>query len=81
MSTPRRDIWDDRLICNVVSLGYDFHTHTGKLYLREGDNCDMRGCVALFEGIDPNVTAINTYSGDQADMMYHKEGKEWNALK
>jgi len=80
MSKPTSAVWDKRLKCNVVSLAYDFHSHTGQLYLLDGDCCDMTGCVALFEEIDPKVTAINTYSGDHADTVYRKEGKEWNAL-
>lgn len=80
MSKPTRGVCDDRLKCNVISLAYDFRTHTGQLYLLDGDCCDMTGCVALFEKIDRKVKAINTYSGDQEDTMYRKEGKEWNAF-
>ncbi len=61
-------------------MAYDFRSHTGQLYLLDGDCCDMTGCVALFEGTDPKVTAINTYSGDKADTVYRKEGTGWNAL-
>jgi hypothetical protein len=80
MSNPRSAAWDERLKCHVVSLAHDFRSHTGQLHLPDGDCCDMTGCVALFEGIDPQVTAINTYSGDKADTVYRKEGTEWNAL-
>lgn len=72
--------WDERLMCDVVSLSYDFRSHTGQLYLPDGSCCDMRGCVALFEAIDPKVTAINTHSGDKADTAYRKKGTEWKAL-
>jgi hypothetical protein len=71
---------DQRLKCHVISLAYDFRRHEGQLYLLDGDCCDMTGCVNLFEGIDPKVTAISTFSGDNADTVYRKEGKEWNAL-
>ena len=80
MSKSSSGIWNDRLMCNVVSLTYDFRSHTGQLYLSDGDCCDMTGCVAIFEGIEPKVTAINTHSGDQSDTMYRKEGTEWRAL-
>jgi hypothetical protein len=40
----------------------------------------MDGCVALFEGVDPQVTAIDTFAGNQADTMYRKEGSQWNAV-
>jgi hypothetical protein len=65
MSKPTRAAWDKRLMCNVVSLTYDFRSHMGQLYLLDRDCCDMTGWVALFEGIDPKVTAIKTYSGDE----------------
>ena len=80
MSEPTRAIWDKRLKCNVVSLTYDFRSRTGQLYLLDGDCCDMTGCVDLFEAIDPTVTAIDTYSGDEADTVYRKQGTEWRAL-
>lgn len=80
MSKSAKAAWDERLQCRVVSLAYDFRSHMGQLYLLDGDCCDMTGCIALFEGIDPKVTTINTHSGDQADTMYHKEGTVWSAL-
>ena len=52
--------WDERLQCGVVSLAYDFRSHTGQLYLPEGHCCDMTGCIALFEAIDPNVVALRS---------------------
>ncbi len=76
MSKPTKGPWDERLKCHVVSLTYDFRSQTGQVYLLDGDCCDMTGCVALFQGIDPKVTAIDTYSGDKADTVYRKEGKE-----
>lgn len=79
MSKPTRATWDERLKCHVVSIGYDLLTNMGQLYLLDGDCCDMTGCVALFERIDPKVTAINTYSGDKADTMYRKAGMKWKA--
>ena len=80
MSRPTRTPWDERLKCDVVSLVYDFRSHTGQLNLPDGDCCDMSGCLALFEAIDPKVTAINTHSGDKADTVYRKEGTEWKAF-
>jgi hypothetical protein len=80
MSRPKTTALYERLKCEVVSLAYDFRSHTGELYMADGHCCDMTGCVALFEGIDPKVTAINTYSGDEADTMYRKGGEEWKAF-
>ena len=81
MSKPTRAQWDQRLKCDVVSLAYDFRSHTGQLYMPDGNCCHMPGCVTLFESIDPKVTAIDTHSGDKADTVYRKDGTEWNALR
>jgi hypothetical protein len=74
-----RTSWDERLMCGVVSLAYDFCRRTGQLYLPDGHCCDMTGCITLFQAIDPDVTAINTYSSDKADTAYRKKGTEWKA--
>jgi hypothetical protein len=71
--------WDERLMCHAVSLTYDFGSHTGRLFLPGRDRCDMTGCVKMFEGIDPKVTAIQTYSGNKPTTMYRKDGGEWRA--
>jgi hypothetical protein len=80
MSEPTRAVWNERLRCHVVSLAHDFRNHTGQVYLLDGECCDMTGCVALSEEIDPEVTAVRTFSGDRADTMYRKQGKEWSAF-
>jgi hypothetical protein len=81
MSKSTTGTWDNRLMCNVVSLAYDFTKHTGQIHLLAGDFCDMSGCVAVFEGIDPKVTAIDTFSGERVDTKYRKEGGGWIAFK
>jgi hypothetical protein len=73
-------VWDERLMCHVVALDYVFSSHTGQLFMSDGGCCDMTGCVALFAGIDPQVTAIDTYSGDEIDTMYRKDGNAWTAF-
>ncbi len=50
---------DKRLKCHVVSLTYDFRSHSGQVILLEGECCDMNGCVALFEGIDEKGLCAN----------------------
>jgi hypothetical protein len=80
MSKPTKALWDERLMCDVISLGYDFHSRTGRLYMAHGNCCDMTGCVELFEAIDSEAEAIHTYSGDKADTAYRREGKKWKAL-
>lgn len=71
--------YDERLMCEVISLSYDFGTQTAELYLPATNCCDMTGCVELFEAIDPKVVAINTHSGDRIDTAYRKAGAEWKA--
>lgn len=80
MSKQIKAPWDDRLMCHVVSLAYDFRSHMGQVYMLDGNCCDMTGCLSLFQGIDPKVTAIETYSGDKADTVYRKEDEEWSAF-
>jgi hypothetical protein len=80
MNRPTRAVLDERLMCHVVSLAYDFRNHTGQLYVGDGECCDMSGCVALFEGIDPEVKAVNTFAGDQADTAYRKKGNDWSVI-
>jgi hypothetical protein len=46
----------------------------------EGNCCDMRGCIELFERIDPEVRTIYTFAGDEPDTIYKREGKEWHAF-
>ena len=46
----------------------------------DGNNCDMAGCVALFEQIDLEVKEIETFSGNRPDTLYRKEGKVWKPL-
>lgn len=80
MTDPLSELWDERLMCRVLSLTYDFRSQTGRLHMADGDCCDMEGCVALFQGIDPQATTIKTFSGSIPDMIYHKHGGDWSAL-
>lgn len=73
-------LYDERLMCEVVSLSYDFRTRTGELYLPDSNCCDMTGCLELFEAIDPSVVAIETRSGNRADTAYRKVGVDWKAF-
>jgi hypothetical protein len=72
--------WDERLMCHAVSLTYDFGSHTGRLFLPGRDLCDTAGCVKIFESIDPNVTAIQTYSDNKPTTKYRKDGAGWRAI-
>lgn len=77
--TEREEVWQERLMCSVVSLDYDFRERTGRLCMARGNCCDMKGCLDLFRGIDPKVKVIATFSGEKRDTVYRKENKQWNA--
>ncbi len=67
------------LQCEVISLTYNFDDKTGILVMAEGDCCDMAGCIALFQAIDPAVKGIATVSGDKPDTMYVRSAAGWVA--
>lgn len=67
------------LMCEVVSLTYDFENRVGTLVMEENNCCDMRACIALFELIDSGVQRINTFAGGERDTMYVKRRDEWIA--
>lgn len=80
MNKTSDDRWDERMMCFVVALVYDFRRRTGRLDMIAGNCCDYNGCIAIFEGIDPEVATIMTYAGGEPDTIYRKEGKEWIAF-
>jgi hypothetical protein len=57
-----------------------FATHTGVLAM-DDDNCtDMRGCIRVFEAIDPNVKIIRTTeASEHRDTIYLKLATGWEA--
>jgi hypothetical protein len=67
------------LMCEIKSLSYDFDEKVGTLVMEDGDCCDMAGCIALFEAIDPAVKGIATISGEQPDTMYVRSASGWVA--
>jgi hypothetical protein len=71
--------WDERLQCYALILDYDFCTHTGKLHLADGDNCNMTGCIELFQSIDPQVRNILIYSREEEDTSYRKTNTSWES--
>ena len=68
-----------RLQCGVDRIEYDFRSAKGSLHLRAGDCCDMKGCIELFAAIDPEVQAIDTFSGEKSDTRYWRQDGEWHA--
>lgn len=68
------------LQCYAVSVSYDFGKRTGTLVMEGGSCCDMAGCIALFERLDPGVRSISTYAGQARDTSYHRVDGRWTAL-
>lgn len=79
MGNPEEKYFDDRLMCFLDSLTYDFKTHTGTLHVTAGGCCDMTGCIKLFKSINPMVCKILVYSGAEEDTSYRKDGNKWLA--
>ena len=40
----------------------------------------MRGCIALFEGVDPNVALIETFAGGERDTAFRRPKTGWEAI-
>ena len=47
--------------------------------LAPGHCTDMVGAIEFCRGVDPDVTAIATFSGDQLDTRYRKGDNGWQA--
>ena len=78
---PRRNA---QLKCKVRTLTYSFDRRCGSLYLPALHCCDMGGAIDLFSAIDPEVTEIHVYAGQQADVVYQKhagDASDWCALR
>lgn len=73
--------WSEDLQCMVLRLEYSFRAEEGWLHLRAGDCCDMTGCIALFQRVDPNVKTIITMSGKVPDTAYRKLHDGWVAMR
>ena len=53
--------------CEVDRLEYDFNKRIGRLFMPKDNCCDMSGCVAMFERIDPHVKRIETFAAGKPD--------------
>ena len=73
--------FDERLMCSVNRLEYDFRTKVGIIEFVGADCCHMPAAVALFEAIDPGVLTVRTYNEQGADVMYCRGSveREWGA--
>jgi hypothetical protein len=75
-----RERWRADLWTPVKSLSYEFDTRTGVLVMPEGCCTDMSGAIALFRGIDAEVTRIETYGGAVRDTTYARGPRgKWDA--
>lgn len=60
------------MMCDVTAIAYDFKSRTGRVDMAVGNCVDMRGCIDVFERIDPKIKTIETFAGDQPDTSYHR---------
>jgi hypothetical protein len=68
------------LMCHALALHYDFDKQAGRLWMPEGECCDMAGCIDAFKKIDEGVKSIATFSGDRTDTTYVLFSKGWEAI-
>ena len=69
----------DELCCFVAGITYDFRDQSGLVIMGENSCTDMRGCIALFKRIDPEVRYIATQAGEKLDTVYRRSGDRWFA--
>lgn len=70
----------DLVMCNVISLNYNYADKELTLYLEEYNCVDMRGTIILACRIDSNVKRIQTFAGEMADVCYVKTNGKWEAV-
>ena len=71
----------DDMQCDVDKITYDFEKRAGVLFMKDGDCCDMKGCVLFFSSIDPNVQKIETFSGPELDTSYVRSPAGWTSIR
>lgn len=77
--THPKPVYHPEFQCSVFGISYDFSTKHGVLNMDDSNACDMDGCTAFFERIDPAVKSIQTIAGEIEDTSYRLIGKEWKA--
>ena len=74
-------MWSDLTQCDVRSVEHRPPERRGVLHMPPDTCCDMCGCIALFEGIDPNVALIETFAGGERDTAYvRRPTTGWEAI-
>jgi hypothetical protein len=80
-SRQRRDgKWDERLMCRVQQVAYDFRTQTARLDFPELNCCDMSGAIEMVTAIAPDVRVIETYAGGKPDTVFRRNGDDWDTF-
>jgi hypothetical protein len=74
-----RGVIERLLVTRVTAIHYDRESRVGELVMPTGCCCDMTGAIRLFERIDPDVEQIQTFSGDEHDVIYTKSEAGWFA--
>ena len=70
-------VYRSELVCDVRGMAYDFDRHLGTLLLASEDCCDMRGCIELFEKVDPEVQRIEIFAGEEWQAVQPESQKEY----
>ena len=76
---PRRGSAPRGIGCRLLAAHFDFAEHQARLMLPAGHCTDMQGAIEFCRGVDPDVTAIATVSGDHLDTRYRKGAAGWQA--
>ena len=74
--------WHEKFQCFVEELRYDYGRHAGRLVMSDLNCTGMRGCISVFEAIDPDVQVIDTVQrtlGGHRNTTYSKIGGEWHS--
>jgi hypothetical protein len=72
--------WHKGLQCYVKAIEYRPADRLGVLEMDSDSCCDMAGCIALFEAIDPEVENIVTRAGESPDTSYRRKAGRWQAV-
>jgi len=68
------------LQASVRRIDVDLEQHVATVYMHDGSCTDLSGCILLISLIDPNVTRISTFAGDERDTEYRlKSNGRWIA--
>jgi hypothetical protein len=74
-------VWSDLLQCFVLTVYYDPEAQCGDLHLPDRSWCDMSGCIALFQRLDPEVQQIQVWERSDRTNLYRRVGKRWEAME